>query len=242
MASEPAKEKAEAVRRMFSSIAGRYDLLNSLLSLGRDRAWREAATACSGVAAGDQVVDVATGTGELAFELSERVGREGRVVGIDYCPPMLRIARQKARRRGRGGRVLFLNGRAENLPFRTGTFDCATIAFALRNVSDLERTLGEMVRVLRRGGRVVVLEFARPRNLFFRRLYYLYFLRILPRIGGLVSGERSAYAYLPDSVLRFPSREELVRLLESAGLREVEIQDLTGGIVGLYVGRKGEGG
>ena len=228
----PKKEKY--VQSMFSSIAHRYDLLNTLLSLNRDKYWRRFAVECSGLEPGGSAIDVATGTGEFAIELAKAVGPEGKVVGVDFCREMLDIAEEKCR----GLCIELAEGNAQELPYPDDTFDLATIGFALRNVESVEKTLKEMVRVAKPGGRVISLEFTQPDNRLFRRIYYAYFFKILPIVGGLVSRSKEAYTYLPGSVVRFPGKMELKEIMENAGLEDVEIYSLTGGIVAVHIGVK----
>jgi demethylmenaquinone methyltransferase/2-methoxy-6-polyprenyl-1,4-benzoquinol methylase len=226
---------------MFSSIAHRYDLLNTMLSLNRDKSWRRFTVSKSGLKRGGTAIDVATGTGELAIELAKVVGREGRILGVDFNEDMLEKARTKVRGTEYEKIIEFSQQRAEKLPFPDGTFDCATIGFALRNVTDIKKTLEEMARVVKAGGRVISLEFTQPKNPLFRRIYYFYAFRILPVIGGIVSGRKDAYDYLPHSVVNFPSQERLKEIMEEVGLRDVEVYNLTGGIVAVHVGIKGNG-
>jgi demethylmenaquinone methyltransferase/2-methoxy-6-polyprenyl-1,4-benzoquinol methylase len=223
---------------MFAHIAGRYDLLNSLLSVGFDRRWRRFAARVARVAPGSRILDLCTGTGELAFAVSDASGG-GRVVGCDFVPEMLAIARSKAARRRCAGRFQPAVADAMELPFPDGTFDAVTVAFGIRNVADVQRGVSEMARVARPGGKVVILEFARPRSRIFRALYYLYFTRVLPRVGNAVSGSpERAYCYLPASVLEFPDAEELAALMRECGLRNVQYWTLTMGIVAVHVGDK----
>jgi demethylmenaquinone methyltransferase/2-methoxy-6-polyprenyl-1,4-benzoquinol methylase len=227
-------KKARYVHGMFSSIAHRYDLLNTLLSLNRDKYWRRFAVEHSGLASGESAIDVATGTGELAIELAKAVGPNGKVVGVDFCREMLDIAEEKCK-----GRCIELaEGNAQELPCPDGTFDLATIGFALRNVESVEKTLKEMVRVVKPGGKVISLEFSQPDNRLFRRIYYMYFFKILPMAGGLISRNKEAYSYLPSSVARFPGKTELKEIMEKAGLEDIEIYSLTRGIVAVHVGVK----
>ncbi len=222
-------EKAKRIHGMFASIAKRYDFLNTVLSLNRDRYWRTFAANRSGLSNGGYALDVATGTGKLAIELAKKVGPDGRVVGVDFCKEML----DSGMARGQ----ISIKGMAENLPFNDDTFDCATIGFALRNVTDIKKTLKEMTRVVKKGGTVISLEFSHPENRFFRRAYYFYFSRILPVLGGIVS-RRDAYSYLPWSVVNFASKERLKEMMEEEGLKGIEIYNLTGGIVAVHVGIK----
>ncbi|WP_456475027.1 bifunctional demethylmenaquinone methyltransferase/2-methoxy-6-polyprenyl-1,4-benzoquinol methylase UbiE [Candidatus Pyrohabitans sp.] len=228
--------KARQVRSMFSSIAGRYDLANSLLSLRRDAYWRRFAADAAGLGNGDIALDVATGTGELAFELAKRVDG-GSVIGVDFSAEMLSAAKQKAEQRGMEN-VHFTLGDALTLCFRDGSFDAVLVAFGLRNFAEIEHALRELVRVTKRGGRVVVLEFTLPPNRFLRWLYSLYFFHVLPFLGGLITGRREAYAYLPASVAEFPSPGEICMLMEKAGLENVRYHLLTLGTVAVYVGQR----
>jgi demethylmenaquinone methyltransferase/2-methoxy-6-polyprenyl-1,4-benzoquinol methylase len=221
---------------MFAGIAVRYDLLNHLLSGNTDRRWRQAVAARlrTQLDAGARTLDVACGTGDLALALSE--AREAHVMGLDFCRPMLELAARKARARGRA--LPFVEGDALRLPFADAVFDVVTIAFGLRNLAGVEDGLREFLRVLRPGGTLAVLEFSRPRVPGFSALFGFYFRRVLPRIGGLVSGSRGAYEYLPDSVARFPDQEELARLMRAVGFERVEYRNLTGGIAALHTGMR----
>jgi demethylmenaquinone methyltransferase/2-methoxy-6-polyprenyl-1,4-benzoquinol methylase len=220
---------------MFAGIAPRYDLLNHVLSANRDVGWRKATVEAAKARAGDPVLDVCTGTGDLAQEWSRTLGAGSRVVGTDFCEPMVRLGAGKARSAGAPVRL----GVADTLrlPFRDGSFEVASVGFGIRNVADLRGGLAEMARVVRRGGRVVVLEFTKPSNPLFRFVYYVYFLLLLPLLGNLVSGSRqNAYGYLPRSVLSFPDRGRLARIMEEAGLSSVRVEDLGLGIVTVHVG------
>lgn len=229
-----AKEHAGRVREMFGTIARRYDLLNHLLSGNVDKRWRRTvATRVSEKlsSSGSQVLDVACGTGDLSLTLFEITG--AGVVGTDFCRPMLDIAAGKT-----SGRIPLIEGDALDLPFRDGTFDAATIAFGLRNLSNVESGLAELVRVLKPGGWVAVLEFSRPANAILRPLFNFYFRRVLPWMGGLVSGSLNAYTYLPASVQKFPDQSQLALLMEEAGFEQVRHENLTGGIAALHMGRR----
>lgn len=231
-------DKAKYIHRMFSCIAGKYDLLNTLLSLNRDKAWRRFAVAKSGLKPGGTAIDVATGTGKLAIELAKVVGPKGRVVGVDFSEKMLDRARINISNTGCEEVIELVTERAENLPFPDNTFDCATIGFALRNVTDIKKTLEEMKRVVKAGGKVISLEFTQPKNWLFRKIYYFYFFKILPFVGGIISRKREAYTYLPNSVVNFPSQEKLKEIMEGTGLKDIKIYTLTGGIVAVHVGTK----
>lgn len=222
---------------MFSSIAPRYDFLNRFLSFRRDRQWRRAAVAEMLPAAGGRHLDVATGTADVALEIFRQKGDPARVVGSDISPAMMRIGREKAARAGRAGKMSFVLAPAESLPFRDRAFDSAAIAFGIRNVADRAAGLAEMCRVVRPGGRVVVLEFSQPGSIVFGALYRFYFAQVLPRLGGLFS-RRSAYAYLPESVQAFPRPAVFAEMIRNAGCAEVRFRPLTLGIVTLYVGTR----
>jgi demethylmenaquinone methyltransferase/2-methoxy-6-polyprenyl-1,4-benzoquinol methylase len=229
-------DRNRAIGEMFSDIAPRYDFLNRLLSLGVDRRWRRAAVSEMLPPAGGRHLDVATGTADMALEILRQKGN-ATVTGVDLSVPMMRIGREKCRRAGAGGRVAFVRAPGEALPFRDGAFDSCCVAFGIRNVVDRERGLREMCRVVRPGGRVVVLEFGTPRGATFGALYRFYFTRVLPRVGGLFS-RRSAYAYLPESVLSFPPPPAFAERMRAAGCASVAIRPLSFGIVTLYVGNR----
>ncbi|MBV9958600.1 MAG: bifunctional demethylmenaquinone methyltransferase/2-methoxy-6-polyprenyl-1,4-benzoquinol methylase UbiE [Acidobacteria bacterium] len=231
-------EHGARVREMFAGIAGRYDLLNHVLSGNIDKRWRRlVAERLQPVLAreGARALDVACGTGDLSLVLAE-AGR-ARVTGTDFCRPMLEIAARKAARHRRP-EIPFVEGDALNLPFASDAFDAVTIAFGLRNLSSVEGGLKELRRILKPQGRAAILEFSTPVVPGFRTLFQLYFTRVLPRIGGIVSGKRAAYEYLPDSVSRFPDQKRLASLMREVGFEEVEYKNLTGGIAALHLGTK----
>ena len=230
-------EKHSYVRDMFDSIAPRYDLLNSLLSARMHHGWRRVAADQAALKPGDAALDVCTGTGDLAFELARRVGRGGRVVGTDFSRPMLQIGEQKKAQRGLNEVSLALAD-TQALPFPDASFDAVTVGFGIRNVADIEKGIREMARVAKPGGRVVLLEFNQPTNRTFAALYRFYSFRVLPLLGGLVSGRRSAYEYLPSSVAAFHSREALAEMMNRAGLADVRVTDLVFGTVAIHRGVK----
>ncbi|HUV05163.1 MAG TPA: bifunctional demethylmenaquinone methyltransferase/2-methoxy-6-polyprenyl-1,4-benzoquinol methylase UbiE [Armatimonadota bacterium] len=231
------RRKEEYIEELFASIAPRYDLLNSILSFNCHKRWRAFAVRQCGLSQGDAALDVCAGTLDLAIELAKVVGPTGRVVAVDFCRPMLDVGRRKLEKRGIGS-LFPAEGSAERLPALSNSFDAATIGFALRNVVSVENTLAEMVRVVKPGGRVVSLELAKPEGPVFRRLHRLYFYHVLPFIGGAVNGRREAYQYLPESLERFHSREELSGMMRKAGLGDVRVHDLAGGAVAVHVGTK----
>ena len=219
---------------MFGRIAKRYDLLNHLLSGNVDKRWRRIVSARvrEKLSSHDaRVLDVACGTGDLSLTLFDITG--ARVVGTDFCRPMLELAARKT-----ADRIPLIEGDALNLPFRDGSFEVVTIAFGLRNLASVEGGLAELRRVLKPGGWVAVLEFSRPANAILRPLFGLYFTRVLPLMGGLISGSRSAYSYLPASVQKFPDQAQLSLLMQQAGFDQVQFENLTGGIAALHTGRR----
>ncbi len=230
------------IRTMFGNIARHYDLLNHLLSLNVDRWWRRRTTRLAPPQGTDPILDVCTGTGDLALAYDRASGGRVPIIGADFCLPMLLPARAKARRRGAAERLRFVEADAQRLPFPDDTFQLTVVAFGLRNVTDTDRGLAEMVRVTRPGGRVAILEFSKPRHWLFGRLYRAYFRWVLPAVGQLISRSRDqAYNYLPASVLEFPDGEALAERLRTHGLTEVRWHPLTFGIATLYVGTKGGG-
>jgi demethylmenaquinone methyltransferase/2-methoxy-6-polyprenyl-1,4-benzoquinol methylase len=215
---------------MFDRIADRYDLMNSVMTAGMHHRWRERAADLARVGPGDAALDVCCGTGDLALELAGRVGPWGRIVGLDFSAPMLEFARAKARD---VPRVEWVQGNALELPFADAEFDAATVGFGARNVVDLEGGIAEMARVVRPGGRVVILEITTPRRPPLSWFYSVWFDRIVPVLGTL-AGDRDAYTYLPDSVRRFPPAHELAALMHATGLRDVRYLILAGGIIAVH--------
>ncbi|MCE5310141.1 MAG: bifunctional demethylmenaquinone methyltransferase/2-methoxy-6-polyprenyl-1,4-benzoquinol methylase UbiE [Acidobacteriales bacterium] len=230
-------EAARWVRGMFGRVASRYDLLNHLLSFNMDRYWRRRTVRRSReflARPGARVLDICCGTGDLTLTLAARAN--GRtVLGSDFCHPMLLEAHRKVRER-----CALFEADALKLPVVDGSLDLITVAFGLRNFANYQEGLREMCRVLKPGGAVAILEFSKPPNRAFAALYDFYSLRILPAIGGLVSGSRAAYQYLPESVRKFPGAEELADRMREAGFAKVSYERMTGGIVALHLGVRGE--
>ena len=230
-------EHAKAVRAMFSGIAGRYDLLNHVLSLNIDKRWRRLVRQRLQTILDDRnavILDVACGTGDLSIEL--QLHAKAKVIGTDFCRPMLTVAAEK-----NGANSLsipYIESDAMNLGFANDSFDAVTIAFGLRNLSNFRDGLAELRRVLKPGGRLVVLEFSAPIVPGFRQLFNFYFTRVLPRIGGAVSGSRGAYEYLPDSVSKFPDQTRLVEMMSEIGFSSIDYKNLTGGIAAIHSGVK----
>lgn len=233
----PQSDKKAAVTTMFNSIAGSYDFLNHFLSFGIDRLWRKKAIRIiSGAYKNPEIIDVATGTADLAIA-ALKAGTAG-VTGIDISDGMLEIGRNKIIRKGVSDSIQLIKGDSENLPFEENTFDVAMVAFGVRNFSDPLKGLSEMRRVTKDNGMVLVLEFSRPLSFPFRQIYRFYFLRILPFTGRIFSGNRSAYRYLPESVMQFPDNEEFMNIMTKAGLKAVKQKKLTSGVASIYTGLK----
>lgn len=231
-----AQDKSRYVRNMFDDIAARYDFLNTLLSAGIHHRWRAFATRCAALSRGDSALDVCTGTGDWAKLLRSAVGPDGMVAGVDFSLPMLRHGEDKFR----DSQTPCVQGDAMRLPFASGKFNAVTVAFGIRNVADMHSAFSEMARVLAPGGRVVCLEFSQPRPSAFRLLYGAYSKYIMPRIGGVVSGRRDAYTYLPASAERFSAPDQLAQIMAEAGLTDVRYVALMHGLVCVHVGVKSE--
>jgi len=223
---------------MFDAIAPRYDLLNRLLSAGFDARWRTRAIRTLGLSGTETLLDVCSGTGDVAIAAASAARGARRAVGVDFAGEMLKLGRQKLPRRGLAARVAFAQGDATALPVASASFDAATVAFGIRNVQQPGAAFAEVFRALRAGGRFAILEFGTPRLPVIRPLYLWYFRHVLPRIGRALSGHASAYAYLPESVERFPAPADVVASLELVGFRDVRADPLTFGVVYLYSAQK----
>ncbi len=235
----PVDEKANLVHEVFESVADNYDLMNDLMSLGVHRFWKRHFVASSGVSAGDRVLDLAGGTGDIAALLSRRVGTGGRVVLSDINPAMLEIGRQRLEDRGIIGNVRYALANAEALPFAEDEFDAVTIAFGLRNVTDKDGALREMLRVLKPGGRALILEFSQVRPEPLKKIYDGYSFGVLPLLGKLVAGDPESYQYLAESIRKHPGQEELAGMMRNAGFERVTYRNLSGGIVAIHSGYHG---
>ena len=230
-------EHAKAVREMFSGIAPKYDFLNHFLSVNIDKRWRKKVVASLTDILNDPnsvVLDVACGTGDLALEL--KTSGKAKVIGTDFCRPMLDIAKEKTEKQSE--KIPYLEADGMNLSFEADNFDAITIAFGLRNFSNWEDGLREFHRLLKTGGKLSVLEFSSPVVPGFRQVFNFYFSNILPRIGGVVSGSRGAYEYLPNSVSKFPDQKKLAEMMRQIGFSDVKYTNLTGGIAAIHTGIK----
>lgn len=230
-------EHARAVREMFSGIANKYDFLNHFLSVNIDKSWRRKVSAKLRDILDDEnsvVLDVACGTGDLSIELQQN--SKAKIIGTDFCRPMLTIAKEKTAKQQR--QIPYVEGDAMNLSFADASFDAVTIAFGLRNLSNVEDGILELKRILKPSGKLVILEFSEPRIPGLKQSFQFYFSHILPRIGGAFSGSRGAYEYLPDSVSKFPNQKRLAEMLKNEGFTDVEYKNLTGGIAAIHIGTK----
>lgn len=225
-------------RELFSSIAHRYDFLNRLLSFGRDRYWRRVAVDQLSIIPGERYIDAASGTGDMAIEIANRGVAGIHVTAIDFSQNMIDCGKIKINKLHFDNSIKFQLADGENLPFEDNSFHSAVCAFGIRNFSDQLKGIMEMRRVIKENGQVVILEFTQPNNRIFKFFYYFYFKKMLPLIGGLISGKFSAYRYLPDSVVNFYNQKELKLIMEKAGLNKINYLNLTFGIVTVHTGHK----
>lgn len=234
---QPSNEKSAFVYSIFSTIAPKYDLLNTILSCNRDTYWRKKAVELAELSKGNIVLDVCCGTGKVAFESFFHVKPTGKVYGIDFCEKMLEIAARNTPNDYMNN-FKWLKGDAMSLPFPDNFFNASTIAFALRNVPDIKRTIKEMQRVVKPGGKVVSLELAKPTKPILKNIYYFYFNHLMPCLGNISVGKAGPYNYLSNSLKKFPHQEEIKEIFKETGLKDVFYLELTGGIVAVHVGKK----
>jgi demethylmenaquinone methyltransferase/2-methoxy-6-polyprenyl-1,4-benzoquinol methylase len=233
----PVAEKAQRVRDVFDSVATEYDLMNDVMSLGIHRLWKRLAIGMANIQPGQRVLDLAGGTGDLVLLIAPKVGPQGRVVLSDINNAMIRTGRARLLDRGIAGNVEYVQADAERLPFPDSSFDCITMAFGLRNVTHKQAALDSMYRVLKPGGRLLILEFSRPAALL-KPAYDFYSFSILPRLGQLIARDAASYRYLAESIRMHPDQKTLVGMLESAGFEGCDFHNLTGGIVAIHRGYK----
>lgn len=234
----PESEKARKVADVFHSVAGRYDLMNDVLSGGMHRLWKRFTIEMSGVRRGDKVLDIAGGTGDLTRKFSRLVGSDGQVILADINDSMLKVGRNRLLDRGISGNVQFVQANAECLPFPDNHFDVVTIAFGLRNVTHKDRAIASMLRVLKPGGRLLILEFSKPNNQLLNKLYDVYSFNFMPLAGKLITKDADSYRYLAESIRMHPDQETLKAMMQQQGFGNVDYHNMTGGIVALHRGVK----
>lgn len=231
----PVEEKAGRVREVFDSVAGNYDIMNDVMSFGIHRIWKRIAVDMAGIRPGQQVLDLAGGTGDLTRLMAARVGKQGSIVLSDINVAMIRNGRSRLLDHGVAGNVSFIQANAEQLPFADRRFDCITIAFGLRNVTHKQAALDAMYRCLKPGGRLLILEFSRPARVL-KPAYDFYSFNILPRLGGWIARDVDSYRYLAESIRMHPDQQTLQGMMEAAGLEDCDYHNLSGGIVAIHRG------
>lgn len=234
----PIEQKEKLVAQVFHSVANKYDLMNDVLSFGIHRFWKRHTIACSGVKAGSRVLDLAGGTGDFTEKFSKIVGPTGEVVLSDINESMLKVGKERLYNKGIVTNVRFVQANAEKLPFADNYFDCIVISFGLRNVTNKDAALREMQRVLKPGGRALVLEFSKPTNQILETAYNFYSFQILPELGNIIANDRESYQYLAESIRKHPDQETLKQMMVDAGFVNCGYQNMTGGIVALHRGFK----
>lgn len=232
------EEKAGKVADVFHSVASKYDVMNDLMSLGIHRIWKKLTIESSGVRPGHRVLDIAGGTGDLTMQFSKRVGEQGQVILADINSSMLNVGRDRLLDRGYGANIDFVQANAEALPFPDNYFNCVSIAFGLRNVTDKDKALASMARVLKPGGRLLVLEFSKPSNDLLSKVYDKYSFSALPFMGKLITNDSESYKYLAESIRMHPDQETLKGMMENAGFANCRYHNMSGGIVALHTGIK----
>jgi len=231
-------EKQAMVADVFHSVAAKYDIMNDVMSFGVHRLWKRFTIDASNVRPGNKVLDLAGGTGDLTRKFSESVGPAGKVVLADINDSMIKVGREKLHNLGVVGNVEYVQANAQALPFAENTFDLVTIAFGLRNVTDKDEALRSIYRVLKPGGRLLVLEFSKPEQEWLNKAYDFYSFKILPEMGQLIAGDKESYQYLSESIRMHPDQETLKKMMENTGFDQVSFSNMTGGIVALHKGFK----
>ncbi|OCG59351.1 bifunctional demethylmenaquinone methyltransferase/2-methoxy-6-polyprenyl-1,4-benzoquinol methylase [Gilliamella sp. Nev5-1] len=234
----PKQEKVKRVAEVFHSVADKYDVMNDLMSFGIHRIWKKITIEYSSVRKGQKVLDLAGGTGDLTAKFSQLVGDDGLVVLADINESMLKVGRDKLRDKGLFKNIEYVQANAEELPFADNYFDCITISFGLRNVTDKEKALHSIWRVLKPGGRLLILEFSKPQYQILNKAYDLYSFTMLPLMGKIVANDSESYRYLAESIRMHPDQNTLKKMMEDAGFVDVKYHNMTGGIVALHIGFK----
>ncbi|WP_150465256.1 bifunctional demethylmenaquinone methyltransferase/2-methoxy-6-polyprenyl-1,4-benzoquinol methylase UbiE [Francisella sp. SYW-2] len=234
----PWEEKQKKVAGVFHSVAAKYDLMNDLMSFGIHRIWKKQTIAKTGIRKGDRVLDLAGGTGDLAYKFCQMVGSQGKVVLSDINSSMLEVGKEKLTNKGCVGNIEYVQANAESLPFPDNYFNCITISFGLRNVTDKAKALASMCRVLKPGGRLLVLEFSKPIVPMLSKVYDEYSFKALPFLGKIITQDAESYKYLAESIRKHPDQETLKQMMYDAGFDNVEYQNMTSGIVALHIGYK----
>lgn len=231
------KDKKEYVYEMFSSIASKYDFFNDVISFGMHRYWKNYLVEKANLKDGDIALDICTGTGDIAFKLLKKVGKNGKVIGLDFVQDMLNIANEKAKKLN-STNINFIQGDAMNLPFENNTFDAVTVSYGLRNIPDIPKAISEMIRVAKKGARIISLDLGKPRIPVYKNIYYFYFYKIMPFITSIFQGDKLAYTYLPNSLEEFPAQEGLIKIMKDLGLNDVKCYEFAGGASALHIGIK----
>lgn len=232
------KDKANRVAGVFHSVAAKYDIMNDVMSGGIHRIWKQFTIEISGVRSGHTVLDIAGGTGDLTKKFSRLVGPSGQVVLADINESMLNVGRDKLIDSGIAGNVVYAQADAQFLPFPDNTFDCISIAFGLRNVTDKDLAIASMLRVLKPGGRLLILEFTKPQNALVEKAYDFYSFKVLPAMGQIIAQDSESYRYLAESIRMHPDQETLKGMMDTAGFSQTKYYNMTGGIVALHTGIK----
>ncbi|GIU12043.1 MULTISPECIES: bifunctional demethylmenaquinone methyltransferase/2-methoxy-6-polyprenyl-1,4-benzoquinol methylase UbiE [unclassified Shewanella] len=233
-----AEKKADLVAGVFHSVAAKYDIMNDVMSFGIHRMWKRFTIESAGARPGMKVLDLAGGTGDLTAKFSRIVGETGQVTLADINDSMLKVGREKLRDKGIVGNVNYVQANAEALPFPDNHFDIITIAFGLRNVTDKDAAIASMLRVLKPGGKLLVLEFSKPQHEIMRKVYDIYSFKVLPKMGSLITQDADSYEYLAESIRMHPDQETLKQMMENAGFEQVNYTNMTDGIVALHKGYK----